>query len=105
MDISQHTFTLGYAIGILVVLELATLGEFQIPGMVIAYVVSSVIISSLSKSDPLSNYSMTPSDAFKQLCSMNIDDANKLIKTMSPKDARDVLKYIDFEFYKKRKMK
>ena len=38
---------------------------------------------------------MTTSYAFKELCSMNIDDANKLINTMSPKDAKDVLKYID----------
>ena len=83
MDIPQHTFTLGYVIGILVGLGLAALGEFQIPGMVIVYVVSTAIISSLSKSDPPSNYSMTLSDAFKELCSMNIDDANKLINTVS----------------------
>ena len=38
---------------------------------------------------------MTPSDAFKKLCSMNIDDANKLINTMSPTYAKDTLKYID----------
>ena len=95
MDIPQHTFTLGYVIGILVGLGLATLGEFWIPGMVMVYVVSSVIILSLSKSDPPLNNSMTPNDEFKELYSMNIDDANKLINTMSPKDAKDVLKYID----------
>ena len=97
MDIPQHTSALGYAVGIPVGLGLAALGEFQIPGMVIGYVVSSTVGSLLSKSDSPLNYSMTPSDAFKELCSMNIDDANKLINTMSPKDARDVLKYIDFE--------
>ena len=32
---------------------------------------------------------------FQELCFMNIDDATKLINTISPKDARDVLKYID----------
>ena len=58
--------------------------------MVIKYVVGSAIGSSLSKSDPPSKYSMTPSDTFKEICSMNIDDATKLINTMSPKDAKDV---------------
>ena len=77
MDILQHTSALGYAVGIPVGLGLAALGEFQIPGMLIRYVVGSAIGSSLSKSDPLSNYSMTPIDAFKKLCSMNIDDASK----------------------------
>ena len=95
LDVPQHTSTLGYAIGIPVGLGIAALEEFEIPGMVIGYVVGSTVGSLLSKSDPPSNYSMTPSDAYKELCSMNIDDTNKLINTMSPKDAKDVLKYID----------
>ena len=95
IDIPQHTSVLGYAVGIPVGLGLAALGEFKIPGMVIGCVIGSTVGSLLSKSNPPSNYSMTPNDAFKELCSMNIDDTNKLINTMSPKDARDVLKYID----------
>ena len=95
LDVPQHTSALGYVVGIPVGLILVASGEFQIPGMVIGYVVGSTVGSLLSKSDPSSNYSMTPSDAFKELCSMNIDDANKLINTMSPKDAKDILKYID----------
>ena len=83
MDIPQHTSALSYAVGILMGLGLAALGEFQIPGMIIGYVVGSAIGSSLSKSDLPSNYSMTPSDAFKQIYSMNIDDAIKLINTVS----------------------
>ena len=95
MDIPQHTYALGYAVGIPMGLGLAGLEEFQILGMVIGYVVGFAIGSLLSKSDPPSNYSMTPSDAFKELSSMNIDDANRLINTMYPKDAKDVLKYIN----------
>ena len=95
MDIPQHTSALGYAIGIPVGIELAALGEFEISGMVIGYIVGSTVISLLSKSDHPSNSSMTPNDAFKKLCSINIDDDNKLINTMSPKDAKGVLKYRD----------
>ena len=64
-------------------LGLAALEEFQIPLMVMGYVVGSAIGSSLSKSDPPSNYSMTHSDAFKELSSMNIDDTTKLVNTVS----------------------
>ena len=95
LDVPQHTSALGYAVGIPVGLGLAALGEFRIPGIIIGCVVGSTFGSLLSKSDPPSNYSMTPNDAFKELCSMNIDDANKLINTMSPKDAKDILKYIN----------
>ena len=83
MDIPQHTSALSYAVGIPVGLGLAALGEFRIPGIIIGCVVGSTVGSLVSKSDPPSNYSMTPSDAFKELCSMNIDDANKLINTVS----------------------
>ena len=91
INVPQHTSALGYVIKIPVGFGLAALGEFEIPGMVIGYVVGSTVGSLLSKSDPPSNYSMTPSHASKEHCSMNIDDANKLINTMSPMDAKDVL--------------
>ena len=92
MDIPQHTSALGYAVGIPIGLGLAALEEFEIPEMVIGYVVGSTIGSSLSKSDPPSNYSMTPSDAFKNFCFMNIDDATKLINTMSQKKCKRCFK-------------
>ena len=46
INIPQHTSALGYAVGIPVGLGLAALGEFQIPGMVIGYVLGSAIGSS-----------------------------------------------------------